>query len=143
MDLLSDLLRELVSAVLYGGLGLLLLTAGYFMLDVMIPGRIGELLVVQRSRNVGLVVSAGLLSIGIVVGTALWSAEGDLSEGLSAAAGYGVLGILLLAATFRVVDLKTPGRLGEIIRDDHDHPVAWVLASMLLAAGIVQAAAIS
>lgn len=143
MDFLETLGRELAETCLYAALGLALLSGGYFMLDLFIPGRVGELLVRQRSRNAAVIVCAGLLSIGLIVATALLTTDGVLWHALARAAGYGVLGILLLGATFVVVDLKTPGRLGETISEEHAQPVAYVLAAALVASGAVLAAAIS
>ena len=74
------------------------------------------------------------------------AAEGMVVETESPAAietRRGVLGLLLMAGAFLVLDLATPGRLGEILVDPRPHPAVWVSAVVHLATGAVIAAAIS
>jgi hypothetical protein len=48
-----------------------------------------------------------------------------------------------MAAAFLVLDVATPGRLGEILVDPEPHPAVWVSAVIHLATGAIIAAAIS
>ncbi len=70
-------------------------------------------------------------------------AETSMLHGVLAAAAYAVLGIILLVLTFVVLDRLTPGKLGDIVCDTEDHPGSWMIASSLLAAGIIVATCIS
>ncbi len=62
---------------------------------------------------------------------------GDLFTELGQIAGWGVLGIVLLAIGYGVIDLLTPGNLGELIYTQHNRNAAVVLASGLIAIGTV------
>ena len=50
---------------------------------------------------------------------------------------WGILGIVLLAIGYGVVDLLTPGKLGRLIYAEHNVNASIVLASGLLAIGAV------
>jgi uncharacterized membrane protein YjfL (UPF0719 family) len=144
MDYLTDLLENLVAAGLYGILGVALLAAGYVVIDLLTPGHLGRQLAEDRNLNAGIVVSSGLLSLGIIITTAIHAADGDLLEGLGEAAGYGIVGIILLAVAFAMVDVMTPGKLGDSVMGEDGHePMVWVTSAALLAVGGIVAAAIS
>lgn len=144
MDYLNDLAENLVSAGLYGILGIALLAAGYVVIDLLTPGNLGRQLAHDRNRNAGVIVASGLLSIGIILTTAIHAADGDLAEGLGQAAGYGIIGIVLLAIAFAVIDLITPGKLGDSVMGEEGHePMVWVTSAALLAVGGIVAAAIA
>jgi uncharacterized membrane protein YjfL (UPF0719 family) len=66
----------------------------------------------------------------------------DFVAGLLGTAAYGVLGLVLMAVAFVLLDLATPGRLGEILVDPQPHPASWISAVIHLATGGVIAAAI-
>jgi hypothetical protein len=143
MDFLGDLGEDLVATLLYGLVGIALLGLGSLVLDLLIPGRVGEMLVHDRSRNVAIVVAAGTVALTLIVVASLITADGTLGEGLASAAGYGLIGIALLALAFVVVDLVTPGRLGHVLCDPEEQPVAWVVAAALVGVGGVIAGALS
>lgn len=144
MDYWEDLLDNLVAGLLYGVVGIALLALGYFMIDLLTPGKLGRQLAEDRNRNAGIIVSSGLLSIGIIVTSAIIASEGSLAEGLGQAGGYGVVGILLLGAAFMVVDAITPGKLGESVMGEEGHePMVFVTSAALLSVGGIVAAAIS
>lgn len=135
--------EELAAGGLYGLVGIALLAVGYVVIDLLTPGKLGELLCRDRNRNAGTIVAAGMLAIGLIVSVAIVSADGDLGEGLAEAGGYGAVGIGLMALAFGVVDLLTPGKLGDIVTGSDHEPMAVVTAAALLAVGGIVAAAIS
>ena len=144
MDYWSDLLEELAGGLLYGLVGIALLAVGFFVIDLLTPGKLGRLLTEERNRNAGIIVASGLLAIGLIVTSAIIASDGSLAEGLGEAAGFGLVGIVLLAVAFTVLDRLTPGKLGEILTDEHEDPAAaYVVAASLLAVGAIIAAAIS
>lgn len=144
MDYWENLLNEVAAGLLYGIVGIALLALGYLMIDLLTPGNLGRQLAEDRNRNAGIIVSSGLLSIGIIVTSAILASDGSLAEGLGEAAGYGVVGILLLGAAFMVVDAITPGKLGESVMAEHGHePMVFVTSAALLSVGGIVAAAIS
>lgn len=136
-------LIDLASGLLYGVEGLVLMVLGYYVIDLAIPGDLGRILVHQRSRDAGLITAAGLVGIGMIVTVAIWNAEGDLLQGLAQAGGYGVVGILLMGLSFKVIDAITPDNLGHIVASEADQPVAYMISATLVALGAILAAAIS
>jgi uncharacterized membrane protein YjfL (UPF0719 family) len=121
-----------------------LMVAGYKVIDVLTPGNLGEVLVTERRRDAGVIVGAAMLGIGLIVASAILASQDDLSHGLAEAAGFGAIGIALMAVAFVAMDKLTPGSLGEIVADEHEDPaLAYVTAASLLAVAGIIAAAIS
>ena len=143
MDYWNTLFEELAAGLLYGLVGIVLLVIGFFVIDLLTPGKLGRLLCEDRNRNAGILVSSGLLAIGIIVTSAIIASEGDLAQGLGQSAGFGLVGIVLLGVAFVVVDVITPGRLGETVTGSSHEPMVYVLAASLLSVGGIVAAAIS
>jgi uncharacterized membrane protein YjfL (UPF0719 family) len=144
MSYISHLANELAAGLAYGIVGLALLALGFLVIDLLTPGDLGRQLAVDRNRNAGIVVSSGLLAIGIIVTSAIVASDGSLAEGLGDTAGGGVVGIVLLAVAFGVIDLLTPGRLGESVMGEEGHePMVLVTSAALIAVGGIVAAAIS
>lgn len=140
---MADFLTELAGGFLYGAVGIVLLVVGFAMIDLLTPGRLGHLIVHERNRSAGIIASAGLVAVGAIVTTAIASADGSLGEGLAETAGYGGVGVLMLGLAFFVIDLITPGKLGEFVVGEGEQPAAWMTAAALLAVGAIVAAAIS
>ncbi len=127
---MNDYLIDLAGGLLYGAEGLLLMVLGYYVIDLVIPGNLGKVLVHDRSRDAGLITAAGLLGIGAIVTVAIWNAEGHLVQGLAEAGGYGLVGI-------------TPDQLGHIVAGEDDQPVTYMISAALVSLGAILAAAIS
>lgn len=138
-----DYFVDLASGLLYGALGIALMMLGYVVIDLLTPGHLGRILLEDRNRDAGIIVSAGLGAVGIIVTVAIWNAEGDLGEGLAQAAGYGVVGIVLMGAAYKVIDIVTPGHLGQLVMGEDHHPISYSIGAALLAVGAILAAAIS
>jgi uncharacterized membrane protein YjfL (UPF0719 family) len=140
---MADYLTELAGGFLYGAVGIVLLVVGFATIDLLTPGKLGHLIVHERNRSAGIIASAGLVAVGAIVTTAIASADGSLGEGLAETAGYGGVGVLMLGLAFFVIDLITPGKLGEFVVGEGEQPAAWMTAAALLAVGAIVAAAIS
>ncbi len=140
---MADYLTELAGGFLYGAVGIVLLVIGFAMIDLLTPGRLGHLIVHERNRSAGIIASAGLVAVGAIVTTAIASADGSLGKGLAETAGYGGVGVLMLGLAFFVIDLITPGKLGEFVVGEGEQPAAWMTAAALLTVGAIVAAAIS
>jgi uncharacterized membrane protein YjfL (UPF0719 family) len=143
MDYWQDLATELAAGLLYGVVGIVLLALGYRMIDLLTPGHLGRQLCEDRNRNAGVITSAAMLAVGIIVTSAIISSDGDLAKGLGQSAGFGLVGIALLGVAFVVVDLLTPGKLGDILMGDEHEPMVYVTGAALLSVGGIVAAAIS
>ncbi|MFC7328333.1 DUF350 domain-containing protein [Marinactinospora rubrisoli] len=137
------LLYEAGACLAYGILGTALMALGYLVIDLLTPGRLHELVWEQRNRNATLLLSANTLGVAIVVAVAILASPDDLLWGLLATLVYGVIGLALMALSFLVIDLLTPGRLGAVIAEKEPHPAVWVNASAHIAVAVTVAAAIS
>lgn len=140
-----DLGSEVLSAAAYGLVGIALMTVGYLAVDLLTPGRLGDLVYAERNRNAAILVASGALAIGTIVTTAILTSESEdgLGAGLLSAGVYGLLGVVLLSVSFVVVDLLTPGKLGELVTHPEPHPAVYVTAATHVAVGAIVAAAIS
>ncbi len=141
---MDDVVNEIASGLLFGAVGVVLLAIGFFMIDLLTPGKLAHLICHDRNKPAAIVTSAGLAAIGAIVTVAIASADGSLGDGLAETAVYGGVGIIMQGVAFIVVDLITPGRLGDLVVDDEgEQPVVWVTATAMLAAGAIVAASIS
>ncbi|MGI5120875.1 DUF350 domain-containing protein [Marinactinospora thermotolerans] len=138
-----DLLYNIGACFAYGVVGTLLMAVGYVLVDLLTPGKLHELIWVQRNRNATLIVSANTLGTAIVVASAILASEVGLVDGLITTAVYGLVGLVLMLASFLILDALTPGKLGSIVNETELHPAAWVNASAHFAVAVVVAAAIS
>ena len=143
MDLLDDLVGGVLATLAYAAVGTLVLGLGYVVLDAITPGNLRHLVYSDHNGNAAVLASANLLALGAIVTTAIVTSEDDLSSGVLEAGVYGLLGIGLLALAFKVIDVLTPGDLGQICTDPQGTPAVWVTAASQIALGAVLAAAIS
>lgn len=141
--MINDLAFGLLSGLTYGLVGTALMMIGFVVVDLLTPGRLGELIWTERNRNAAIVLGSGLIAIGAIVTTAIATSFDDFGRGLASTVGYGLLGIALMAVSFVVLDLLTPGKLGAIVVDREPHPAAWVTASSHIAIGAIVCAAIA
>ncbi|MEV4916286.1 DUF350 domain-containing protein [Streptomyces tirandamycinicus] len=140
---MTDIVNGLGRTTAYGALGIVLLILGIVLVDVLTPGRLGRLIWEQRNRNAAVLLSSALLGIGGIVFTSIWTTYDDFAKGLASTAAFGMLGLVLMAVAFLVVDLVTPGRLGATLVEPEPHPAVWVTASCNLAVAAIVSASIA
>ncbi|MFG2056500.1 DUF350 domain-containing protein [Micromonospora sp. NPDC048930] len=140
---MQTLVTDLLVTLAYGVVGVVLMAVGYVLVDVATPGKLHELIWVNRNRNAALLLASNLAGVGTIVVAAIVASADDFVLGLVGAAAYGILGLVIMAAAFLLLDMATPGRLGEILVDPEPHPAVWVSAVVHLATGAIIAAAIS
>ena len=141
--MLSKLLEESLASLAYGGVGIALMALGYLLVDVITPGKLHELIWIRRNRNASILLASNILGVGTIVVAAIVASEGNLAQGLLYSFAYGVIGLVVMAVAFVLLDLLTPGRLGTILVDPEPHPAVWVSAAVHVAVGAVIAAALS
>jgi uncharacterized membrane protein YjfL (UPF0719 family) len=140
---MEDIVNGLGRSAAYGALGVVLLTLGIFLVDALTPGKLGRQIWQERNRNAALLLSSALLGIGGIVFTSIWTTYTDFGKGLVSTAVFGVLGLVMMAVAFLVVDLVTPGKLGETLVQDEPHPAVWVTASCNIAVAAIVSASIA
>jgi uncharacterized membrane protein YjfL (UPF0719 family) len=134
-------LDNLLAAVVYLGVGIALLLLAALVVDLLTPGRLVTH-VVGGSYSAAAVLGAALMGQGLVIFTAIWTnATTGFGQALLWTVAFGLLGVALTGVAFALVDLLTPGKLGELLsRPGPVQPVAVVAAAAHLAvAGIVVA----
>ena len=139
-----DLISQLGYAAAYTAVGLVLLAAGFAALDLLTPGRLATHIWTERPTNAAVVLGAGFVGLGLVVFTAIWT-NGDSGFGsaLGWTVAFGLLGVLLQAVAFRLLDLATPGDMAAMVCEKAFHPASVVAAATQLAVSGIVAASIS
>ncbi|MBQ1041794.1 MULTISPECIES: DUF350 domain-containing protein [unclassified Micromonospora] len=139
---MQHLLTDLLVTLAYGVVGIALMAIGYVLVDVATPGKLHELIWVERNRNAAVLLSSNLIGVGTIVVAAIVASADDFRLGLIGAGAYGILGLVIMAVAFVLLDAATPGKLGELLVDPQPHPAVWVSATVHLATGAIIAAAI-
>ncbi|MFI6691299.1 DUF350 domain-containing protein [Streptomyces sp. NPDC050433] len=140
---MNDIVNGLGRAGAYGALGVVLLILGIVLVDALTPGKLGKQIWEERNRNAALLLSSALLGIGGIVFTSIWTTYHDFGKGLASTAAFGVLGLVMMAVAFLVVDLVTPGKLGATLVEAEPHPAVWVTASCNIAVSAIVSASIA
>ena len=122
---------------------MVLLVAGFFVFDALTPGRLGSRIYEARSMNAAIIVAAIFMGLGAIEAVAIYTnGAANFGSAFGWTAGFGVVGILLQAISFLILDAVTPGSLREIAVDDRFHPGALVAAASQLAVSLVICASI-
>jgi uncharacterized membrane protein YjfL (UPF0719 family) len=133
---------ELVLQVLaYSGVGLAVLVVGFIVLDLLTPGRLGTL-VMEGNPGAGLLAATGLASLGLILYFAIHF-TGAGWDGLDDAAIFGLVGVLVQAIGFTILDLLIPGKLADHCFNPTLHPAAWVSAGIQLSVALVVCASLT
>jgi uncharacterized membrane protein YjfL (UPF0719 family) len=137
------LAQNVIAAILYFVVGVVVLAAGFVLADVLTPGSLRHMVFVERRPNAVAVASGMYAALAIVVIAAIVSSSNELGQGLVDAAVYGLVGVVLQGLALVVLEAVVPGRFRDLIADERLHPAAIATAVMLLAVGGVNAAALS
>jgi uncharacterized membrane protein YjfL (UPF0719 family) len=133
---------ELVLQVLaYTGVGLAILVAGFYVLDLLTPGKLGQL-VMDGNPGAALLSFFTLISLGLVLWFAIFFTGAGWS-GLDDALVFGAIGVAAQAAGFLILDLLTPGKLAEICFAERLHPAVWVTAGVQVSVALVVCASLT
>ena len=137
------MLDGVLATLAYVGVSAALLLAGFVVIDLLTPGKLSHLIFRQRNSDAALLASSNVVAMGLIVVTAILVSSEDTSEGLLDVLVFGGVGLALLALSFVLMDLLTPGKLGEVIADGVRDPGVYLLAAVQLAIGGVIAASIT
>ena len=133
---------ELVLQVLaYSGVGLVVLVVGFYVLDLLTPGKLGHL-VMEGNPGAGLLAATGLASLGLIMYFAIHF-TGAGWDGLDDAAIFGLVGVLVQAVGFFVLDMVIPGKLGDHCFNPTLHPAAYVTAGIQVSVALVVCASLT
>ena len=138
----SDLLRGAGAILLYGVVGLVLMVAGFYAIDLATPGQLSKL-VTRGLPNAVIVTASGLLSMAFIVVVAIYNSASDLAGGLISSLVYGLLGVAVQVLAVRLLEWVTRIDVGSTIESEKFAPASVVVAAAHLGLGLVVAVAIS
>ena len=136
-------LQNTIAAVLYFAVGVVVLAAGFVMVDVLTPGNLRRQVFVDRRPNAVAVASAMYAALGAVVISAIVASSNELGQGLVDTVVYGLVGVALQGLALAVLEIVVPGRFRDLVEAEELHPAAIATAVILLAVGGINAAALS
>lgn len=140
---LNPVLKGVVATILYFVVGMAVLILGFYMVDVLTPGKLRQLVFVDRRPNAVVIACAMYIALTIVIVTAIANSYSQLGQGLVGVAVYGLMGVILLGVALLTLHLVIPGNFHEHVEEPQLHPASFAVALMLLAVGGVTAAAVS
>ena len=140
---LNPVLKGVLATILYFLVGMAVLVIGFYMVDVLTPGRLRQLVFIDRRPNAVVVASAMYIALTTVIISAITNSYSQLGQGLVGVAVYGLMGVILLGVALLTLHLVIPGSFHEHIDEPELHPGSFAVALMLLAVGGVTAAAVS
>lgn len=140
---LNPVWKGVLATILYFVVGMAVLVVGFYMVDVLTPGKLRRLVFVDRRPNAVVVAGAMYIALTTVIISAITSSYSQLGQGLVGVAVYGLMGVVLLGVALLTLHLLIPGGFHEHIDEPELHPGSFAVALMLLAVGGVTAAALS
>jgi uncharacterized membrane protein YjfL (UPF0719 family) len=134
--------ESVLQVLAYTGVGLAVLVAGFIVLDLLTPGKLGQL-VMEGNRGAGLVTATSLISLGLVLYFAIYF-TGAGWNGLDDAVVFGIVGVAVQAAGFFILDMLIPGKLGQHCFDGPNlHPAAWATSGIQLSVALIVCASLT
>jgi uncharacterized membrane protein YjfL (UPF0719 family) len=140
---LNPVFRGAVATILYFAVGMAVLVVGFYMVDLLTPGNLRQLVFVERRPNAVVVAGAMYIALTTVIITAITTSYSQLGQGLIGVAVYGLMGVILLGLALLTMHLLIPGNFHEHVDEPTLHPGSFAVALILLAVGGVTAAALS
>ena len=140
---LDPVLKGVVASLLYFVVGMAVLIVGFYTVDVLTPGKLRQLVFVDRRPNAVVITCAMYISLAVVIISAIANSYSQLGQGLVGVAVYGLMGVILLGVALLTLHLVIPGDFHEHVDEPELHPASFAVALMLLAVGGVTAAAVS
>ncbi|MDT5017082.1 MAG: hypothetical protein QOD39_3242 [Mycobacterium sp.] len=137
------LLQSVVSTVLYFLVGIVVLVAGFAMVDALTPGKLRRQVFVDRRPNAVVITSAMDLSLALVIIAAIRASSDQLGQGLLDTLVYGLVGVALQGIALAILEAVVPGRFRGFIDTEEFHPASIAAAVVLLAVGGINAVALS
>lgn len=140
---LDPLARGVVATILYFVVGMAVLVIGFVMVDVLTPGKLRQLVFVDRRPNAVILACALYIALATVIISAIANSYSQLGQGLVGVAVYGLLGVVLQGIALLTLHLVIPGNFHQHVEEPELHPAAFATAVMMLAVGGVTAVALS
>jgi uncharacterized membrane protein YjfL (UPF0719 family) len=140
---LEDLLEGAGRSIVFGLVGIGLMAVGFLLVDLLTPGKLRDLIWVEKNPNASILLAANQLGIALIVFTAIFTSYDSFGQGLASTVIFGILGIAIMGLAFLVLDWMTPGKLGDVICTPERHPGATVSAASHFGAALIICACIA
>ncbi|ETB19365.1 membrane protein [Mycobacterium avium subsp. avium 10-9275] len=140
---LNPVLKGAVATILYFAVGMAVLLVGFYAVDLLTPGKLRQLVFIDRRPNAVVVAGAMYIALTVVIITAIANSYSQLGQGLVGVAVSGLMGVILLGVALLAMHLLIPGSFHEHVEEPQLHPGSFAVALILLAVGGVTAAAVS
>ena len=127
--------------VAYAVIGLVLMIAGFYAVDLSTPGKLRQL-VRDGKPNATYITGAGMLSMAFIIVVAIYASGGNLVTGMAYSLLYGLVGIIAQVVSVRVLDLVTGVDMEELMYSEVFLPQARVIAASHIALGLIVAMAV-
>jgi uncharacterized membrane protein YjfL (UPF0719 family) len=134
--------RGALAIAAYAALGVILLIIGFYVLDLAIPGKLSQLIKVDRNPNATLLTCSGLAAVGLIVSVSIWSSGGALHEGLLATLVFGLVGIAVQTVAMVAFDKVAGISVRELVKEPNLQPGTRLLAVTHMVIGLITAAAV-
>jgi uncharacterized membrane protein YjfL (UPF0719 family) len=142
MTLLETLARGSGAIAAYAAVGVVLLIAGFYVIDFATPGKLSSIIRTERNPNATLLASSALAAVGLIVAASIWSSGGRLTEGLAGTAVFGLVGIIVQTVAMLIFDKLVGISVRELVKEPELQPGARLLAVTHLAIGLITAVAV-
>ena len=140
---LNPVLKGALATILYFLVGTAVLIIGFIVVDLLTPGKLRQLVFIDRRPNAVVIACANYIALGAVIISAIANSYNQLGQGLVGVAVYGLIGVVLQGIALLTLHFVIPGDFHEHVDEPELHPAAFAVAVMLLAVGGVTAAALS
>jgi uncharacterized membrane protein YjfL (UPF0719 family) len=140
---LNPVLKGALATILYFLVGTAVLIIGFIVVDLLTPGKLRQLVFIDRRPNAVVIACANYIALGAVIISAIANSYSQLGQGLVGVAVYGLIGVVLQGIALLTLHIVIPGDFHEHVDEPELHPAAFAVAVMLLAVGGVTAAALS
>ncbi|MBE3012429.1 DUF350 domain-containing protein [Microbispora sp. NEAU-D428] len=140
---IADVLTHGALAILaYAILGVLLLVAGFYVVDLATPGRLSKIIRTDRNPNATVLAASSVAGVGLVVAASIWSSGGALREGLLATLVFGLVGIAVQTLGMVAFDKVAGISVRELVRETTLQPAAVLLGVTHFFIGLITAVAV-
>jgi uncharacterized membrane protein YjfL (UPF0719 family) len=136
-SLLDSLGRGVLAIVTYSIVGTLLLLLGYFVVDVVTPGRMASIFRTERNPNAAALEASGVLAVALIVVGAIFVSGGDLVQGLTQTIVFGLVGILAQTGAWLLFDRLIGIDIGRVIKEPRLCPEAVLVSVTRVSIGLI------
>jgi hypothetical protein len=106
---LNPVVKGVVATVSYFVVGMTVLVLGFIMVDVLTPGKLRQMVFVDRRPNAVMLACAMYIALATVIITAIANSYSQLGQGLVGVAVYGLIGVVLQGIALLTLHFVIPG----------------------------------